>query len=246
VATPQGPRLSTAELERALGLLEQAERDGRPYAASPLALHLLFTLAGLVGVFACPLGALIRLVDARLGQPLLVVGLAAAALFTLLSTQRREGAWLSVVALRAAWGAEAVSPVRSSATRPAARLARIGRRLVLVLGLVSLAAGLAWLVYAVAALYTALPIPLALVAWPLAGVLVLTAVHGYREHRFYAAAARLRRALAARYVEARRAEAADVTLLEAEARAWGQIQRRLLETGSLTAQAPPTPLHFEA
>jgi hypothetical protein len=222
-----GLALSTDEFERALGLLEQAERAGRPYAAGPLATHLLFTLAGVVGVFACPLGALIRLVDVRLGQPLLVVGLAATALFTLLSTRGRDGTWLSLDMLRAAATGHDPLDAGAEAGRRG-RLVVLGVRVLLALGALSLVGGAAWLVYSVLALRVANTAALALAAWPLLVVTVFTAIRGYREHAFYAGAARLRRTFAARYVEARRAEQAEVALSEAEARALGPIQKRLL------------------
>jgi hypothetical protein len=220
-ATP-GHVLSADEFEGALGLLEAAERQGRQHSAGQFVFSLAFTLTGLVGVFACPLGALIQFVDPRIGQPMLVVGLAATALFTLLNTLRRDGQPFSLDALLGAGHADEALEARAGGQR--GRKLALG--LLLVVGVGSLVAGVVRLVYSVAALRVVSVPALALIAWPLLAVFVLTAVRRYREYVYFARVARLRRSFSARYVEARRTEATEVVLQAEEARLLSRVQGR--------------------
>ena len=222
--------IAIGTLEAALEALDDEERRGAPYSAGRLVQHLAITLSALVGAFAFPLGALLRFVEPRLGQPLLVAGLAALAALTLLNTLGREGPVLAVAALAAA-----AEPVEARAGAASQRRWRLLGRVGLGIGALYLVAGLVWLLYSLFALRQANGLALALVGSALLCVFALTAQHGYREYRYYAGVSGLRRRLSAQYVEARRAELAQVTLAAADAAGLDHIQRRRLKRRLMAA-----------
>lgn len=228
MAEPAQPKLgrvlSTDAFEGTLDLLVAEERRGEAHTAGRLTHHLAVTLSGLLGALGVPLGALIRPIDPRLGQPLLIAGLAAVAVFTLLNTRRREGPVLALDALRAA-----VEPVSGPRTEAQTRRRRWLGWLALGLGALYFAAGLAWLLYGLLAQRQVNLLALGLVAWALLCVWLLAARHGYQAYQQQRQVGRLRRSFASRYVEARRGEQPQVTVPDDEAAAFARVQQRHID-----------------
>lgn len=228
--SPHGLVLSADEFEAALALLVEEERRGTQHYARQLIFNLAFSLTLVVALFACPLGTLIRFIDPRLGQPLLVTGLVAAAGFALLGTFKRDGLLLSSDDIRAAAGLDK-APLDESVEagwRKRTRGTNLIIGLLLIPGALSVLGGLAWLLYGLFVQRVTPVLSLVLMAWPLLGLFAMTAIRAYQEYVYFSRVAHLRRSFTARFVAAKRDEQAQVSLSAEEVSEFAQVQHRNL------------------
>ncbi len=227
----QGLVLSAEEFEAALRLLEEEEHSGRNHTRQ-LIFNLAFSLSFAVGALACSLGALIRFVDPAFGQTLLIVGLVAAAVFTLLSTLTHNRLLITSDSIRGALdlGNAPLDASVEAGWRKRTQRTNFIIGVLLVPGAVSILAGLGWLLYSLFALRVVNLLSLVLIAWPVLGLFILTAVRGYQEYAYFSRVAQLRRDFAARLVAARRADEAQVTLSAEEVSQFARVQQRNINT----------------